>query len=487
MRDLQKNIRVFCLYDNKSELDFFLTSTFSQTEVQRYLIILSNSDTRLKEVNSSLKNGFSIISVNVPKTITSKWKNSKFSKILDEIFSDFPKTKSRQNFFVDFSSIRVTKGFVEYIESVLVGRLKKIQSKYSLFFLFLEKKISKKLANQLVMNFPFLCLKGAQIHPNFYYNINGISTFPSNIKDLYQPIQLLIEELERVNLEQDSLNKELFLANTHNNVLEASLATMLTLEKEELGVTPRGTPADILSLLQHKDLKQRYEQKTQILSTVIHDIKSPLAAIQGFAEILRDGLVGNVTPEMQKHLQVIVSNSKRLARMVDSLLEYDSYDISDYLTQKETFDLIELIQDAKMAILPQMIQNRQSVESYTPDKLEMIGNRELLLRVLQNILDNAIKYSPQEKGKVELFTEEKTRKGQKVVRIIIKDNGFGFDKKNIKNAFEPFTRFEPGSTSTGLGLSITKKIVEDIHGGTIEISSPGRQKGTTVTIILPKI
>lgn len=487
MEDLQKNVRVFCLYEKKSELDFFLTSSLSQSEIQRYLIILSNSEARLKEVKSSLKNGFIILSVNVPKTITSKWKSSKFSTLLDEIFGDFPKTESRQNFFVDFSSIKVTKGFVEYVESALIGRLENFKSKYSLFFLFLEKKIGKNLANQLAMKFPFLCLKEAQIHPNFYYNINGVSTFPSNIRDLYQPIQLLIEELERVNLEQDSLNKELFLANTHNNVLEASLATMLTLEKEESGVTPRGTPADILSLLQHKDLKQRYDQKTHMLSTVIHDIKSPLAAIQGFAELLRDGLVGDITPQMKKHLQVIVSNSKRLARMVDSLLEYESYDISDYLTQRETFDLIELIQDAKMTILPRMIKNRQCVESYTPDKLEMIGNRELLLRVLQNILDNAIKYSPQEKGKVELFVEEKTRKGQKVVQIIIKDNGFGFNKKNLKKAFDPFTRFEPGTTSTGLGLSITKKIIEDLHGGTIELSSPGRQKGTTVTIILPKI
>ena len=58
-------------------------------------------------------------------------------------------------------------------------------------------------------------------------------------------------------------------------------------------------------------------------------------------------------------------------------------------------------------------------------------------------------------------------------------------EKNLKQAFEPFSRFEPGSTSTGLGLSIVHKIVT-IHGGTIEIGSPGRKKGTTVTILLPK-
>ncbi|MHA2304816.1 MAG: hypothetical protein ACXACU_05430, partial [Candidatus Hodarchaeales archaeon] len=86
----------------------------------------------MKEVESYLKNGFIIISLKVPKTITSKWKKTRFSTLLDEIFNDFPKTEGRQNFFVDFSSIKVTKGFVEYIESAFVERLESIKPKYSL-------------------------------------------------------------------------------------------------------------------------------------------------------------------------------------------------------------------------------------------------------------------------------------------------------------------------------------------------------------------
>ena len=273
---------------------------------------------------------------------------------------------------------------------------------------------------------------------------------------------------------------------THNNILESSLATFLTLEREETKSHRTRTPADLISLLHYRDLKQRYDEKTQMLSTVSHDLKSPIAAIQGFAEILRDGLAGEITPEMKKHLELIVANSKRLSRMVESILEYEHYDSSDYVVQRETFDLIELVNDARMSVLPQMIQKDQEVQIFTPDTLEMVGNRELLFRVLENILDNAVKYSPPKKGKIELFAEEQSIKGHKIIKITINDNGFGFNKRNLKRVFEPFTRFEPGSTSTGLGLSIVRKIVESIHGGTIEISSPGRQQGTSVNILLPK-
>jgi signal transduction histidine kinase len=482
-----ERFRVFCLYEKQHELESFLKTALAQTEIQRYLVSFSSSTTLPVKSHSSLENGFTTIYIEVPRKITVKWKKNDFKTYLDNLFIDFPKKSSRQNFFLDFSKIKVTKNFVNFVESSLEKKISTYNVSYSIFSLFLGKNLGKKPTTQLALNYPFLCLKNSQIHPNFYYESKTGGKFPSNIRDLYQPIQLLIEELEKNSLEQDRLNKELFMVTTHNSVLEFSLATFMAMEQNQIGSPRRRTPADLISLLDYRDLKQRYDEKTQMLSTVSHDLKSPIAAIQGFAEILRDGLAGEVTPEMKKHLKLIVSNSQRLSRMVESILEYEKYDQSDYVTQRETFDLIELIDDAKMSVLPQMIQKNLEVQTYTPDTLEMVGNRELLLRVLQNVLDNAVKYSPQNKGKVELFSEEQNIKGHKIIKITVKDNGFGFNEKNLKrvNRFEPFTRFEPGSKSTGLGLSIVHKIVS-LHGGTIEINSPGRKKGTTVTILLPK-
>ncbi|MFX0014884.1 MAG: sensor histidine kinase [Promethearchaeota archaeon] len=485
MKIIGNAIRVFCLYKNQHEFESFLNTTLAQSETQRYLISFSNSTNSSPKLHSSLVDGFIATIIKVPKKVTVKWKKTDFLIYINKFLVNFPETSSRQNFFLDFTRIKVTTGFVKFIESTLEKIISKHKISYSIFSLFLEKNLGKKLVTQLAFNYPFLCLANSKVHPNFYYDPQkGSGRFPTSLQDLYQPIQVLMEELEKNSLEFDRLNKELFLLSTHNSVLESSLATFLTMEREGKG--DKSAPADLISLSDYRDLKQRYNEKILMLSTVSHDLKSPIAAIQGFAEIIRDGLIGEVTPEMKKHLEMIVSNSKRLSRMVESIMEYEQYDRPDFVAERETFDLVEMINDAKMSVLPQMIQKDQEIQIYTPESLEMVGNRELLLRAIQNILDNAVKYTPPKKGRIELFAEEQSIKGTKSIKITINDNGYGFNPKNLTRVFEPFTRFEPGSTSTGLGLSIVHKIITSIHDGTVEITSPGRKKGTTVTILLPK-
>ena len=480
-----KNIKVFCLYEKQYELESFLNSALAQTQIQRYLIRFYSSANPLPNLPSSIISGYETTSIKVPKKITAKWKKIDFVSNLNALLTNIPKDPTRQNFFLDFSIIKVTQSLVSFVEASLEEFASKHDISYSIFSLFLEKTLGRK-SSQLAFNYPFLCLTDSHIHPNFYYEKQKTGKFPTNLRELYQPIQLLMEELEKNSLERNRLNKELFQLTTHSNVIETSLATFLEMEKDQIGSERKSVPADLISLSDYRSLKQRYDEKTQMLSAVSHDLKSPIAAIQGFAEILRDGLVGEVTEEMKKHLEMIVANSKRLSRMVESIMEMESLDRSEYINQKQTFDLIEMIDDAKMAVLPQMIQKDQEILIYTPDSLEMVGNRELLLRALQNILDNAVKYSPPRKGQIDVFAEEQDVKGRNVVKITIKDNGYGFNKQNLRRVFEPFTKFEPGSTSTGLGLSIVKKIIESIHDGSIEITSPGRKKGTIVTILLPK-
>jgi signal transduction histidine kinase len=486
VKEIGKAIKVFCLFEQLPEMDSFLSSAMGETDTQRYLIRFIKPKSKPLKLNFSFEDGFILKIVHIPNTLTAKWKKETFNVFLKELFVNFPETSGRQNFFLDFSSAKTTKYVINFVETSIEKKLSEEGVLYSIFSLFFEKNISSKIINDLALNYPFICLKNAQIHPNFYFESETKSKLPSNVRDLFQPIQLLVEELERSNLEQERLNKELFLLNTHNNVLESSLASFFAIDRDDKEIIHESVPADLISLLQHRDLKKRYDEKTQMLSTVTHDLKSPLSAIQGFTEIIRDGFAGETTTEMQKHLEIILSNTKRLSRMIESILEYEKYDQSDYITKRETFDLVELVNDAKMSVLPQMIQKDQDIQIFTPNTLEMVGNRELILRVLQNVLDNAVKYSPPQKGKISVFVEEQNIQRRKLIKITIQDKGYGIAKKDLTRIFEPFTRFEPGSTSTGLGLSIVRKIVESLHNGTIEIASPGRKKGTTVTIYLPK-
>jgi signal transduction histidine kinase len=486
VENIENGDSCFCLFTNQQEIDYFLKTSLAHINITRYLFIFSNTKSIVNKFHPSITDGFNTINIGVPKTKSKIWKTQEFEKLLVNIFDKIktPNHHTNYHIFLDFSKLKISKSIVESIESSFEEKLAKYNLNYFVYSIYLEKKLSKKLINQLVLRYETICLKGALILPNFYYDSDTKGEFPSSFREIYQPIEVLYEEIQRSSLEENRMSKELFMVKTNVNVLESSLATLLAIDKGKTKL--QKLPTDLVSLIDYHDLKRRYDQKSQILSTVIHDLKSPLAAIQGFAELLRDGLVAPITLEIRKHLEIIISNAKRLSRMIESILEYETYDQSDYLVQRETFDIVDLIDEAKMSILPQMIQKGHNMEIYSPDALEIVANRELLHRVLQNILDNSVKYSPQEKGKIELFVDEINFKGQRNIQITVKDNGYGFSKANLKKAFTPFTHFEPGSTSTGLGLSITKKIVEDLHGGIIEIASPGRNKGTTVTILLPK-
>ncbi|MHA1443520.1 MAG: sensor histidine kinase, partial [Candidatus Hodarchaeales archaeon] len=368
---------------------------------------------------------------------------------------------------------------VNFVERLFENKIEK----FSIFSVFLEKNISQKQVLHHMLNYPYICLNASHIRPNFFYDTNTRKSFPMNLSDIYQPFEILIEELKSESLEIENLEKQLFQLSTQNNILEFTLASYIA--QDQSTVKSNGVSADILSLMEYQTLRKKFLQKEQILRTIIHDLKSPLASIQGYSEVIKNGLSGPVTLETKNHLNVVISNTKRLALMVDSLLEYEQYDRSDYISKRETIDLIDVVNEAKMAVLPKMIQRGQKITIFAPESLEIVANSELLVRAIQNLLDNSIKYSPSEKGQVKVLIEEKDSESGRVT-ITIRDNGFGFHKKDLLKAFEPFSKFEAHSKSTGLGLSIVKKIIEDIHGGTITVFSPGRNKGTTIKITLNK-
>lgn len=482
--------RVFCLFTDDDTLAIFLKSALSRTMQSHWMLVFSKKSYDPHQLPTYLREGFNIHNITLPqRAALTKTFKADYQTKLEDILSPLTNTVNHIAVYLDFSRVTVSKSFVQYVETTLIEKLIDRDLEYSVYSIFLETYLNTRKTFEMAQRYPFFCLTPSQILPNlFYSDKKGEETFPSKLRHIYQPIWLLLEELKLKGLERNRLNKELFLANTQNDILEASLAYMLPLVdvKEDQLQTNQGT--DLFYVIKYRDLKKRFAQKSQLLSSVTHDLKSPLAAILGFGELLRDGLVGPITPEMKKHIQVIIGNSKRMVRMIDSILEYERYDYhrDKYVSNQEAFDLVELIDELKIAFLPQLIQRNQDLQVFLPSRLEIVGNRELTIRVLQNIIDNAIKYSPIETGKIELFMEERKEKKLSYVQITVKDNGYGFTEQDLKQVFYPFTKFEPGSDGTGLGLSITKKIVNDLLFGEIKIFSDGKNAGTTVWIKLPK-
>jgi signal transduction histidine kinase len=477
--------KVFCLFQTVEDLETFYLSELAQSDIYRCLLIFKDKRKKNLSFYKSLEGRYQIKYFE----LSSMERKSQNIDFLEPQLAELKRLPHNSHSFIhlyiDFSLINLSPSKINTIIEMIEEQLTNHTYHYTLFSVFIEKNIKNQYVQQIVLNYPYLSLSPSQISPNFYYDENDLrKKFPSKLREIYLPIDILIQSVKGESLEIDRLEKKLFQLETQKNILESTLEVYLSREKDIEKTT--AVPADLISLMEYHSLRQKYKQKAQILSTVIHDLKSPLASIQGYTEILMHGLSGPITSEMKKQLESIISNTQRLIRMVDSLLEYERYSESSYMAQRETFDLVTLLEETKMSVLPQMIQRGQKINIYSPESIELVANRELLARSIQNILDNAINYSPIEKGLIEVYAEETTIKRRKHVKLTIKDNGFGFRKSDLGKVFQPFSRFEPHSKSTGLGLSITRKIIEEVHKGTISLSSPGRNKGTTVKILIPK-
>ncbi|MCK4849229.1 MAG: HAMP domain-containing histidine kinase [Candidatus Heimdallarchaeota archaeon] len=473
--------KVFCLFRTEDDLENFYISDLAQSDVFRCIISIKKDRDDVKHFYSVLSERYdvkhAVISTIGQKTIKTDILESKCNLWLNKTI------ESEVRIYLDFSSSKIAIKSIMPIVNFVERLFQEKTAKFSIYSVFLEKNLTQKQIQQHMLNYPYICLNPSHIRPNFYHDTNARKIFPKNLRDIYQPFEILIEEIKSESLEVERLEKQLFQQSTQNNILEFTLASYLSQDQSTIKST--GISADFMSLMEFQTLRKKFLQKEQILRTIIHDLKSPLASIQGYSEVIVNGLSGPVTQETKNHLSTIISNTKRLALMVDSLLEYEQYDRSDYISKRETIDLINVLNEAKMAVLPKMIQRGQKITIFAPESLEIVANPQLLVRALQNLLDNSIKYSPTEKGQIKVSVEEKESMGGKII-ITVQDNGFGFHKKDLLKAFEPFSRFEAHSKSTGLGLSIVKKIIEEIHGGAITIFSPGRNKGTTVKIILDK-
>jgi signal transduction histidine kinase len=479
-----RQTKVICLFENIKDLESFFLSDLAQSDIVRCIFSISAERKAPVGFQAQIMEKYDVELLEIPSVRRVKTFQPLLKEKMNLCVSNVPKSSQGIHIFLDYSNIKLpTKqilAIVDSFESFLI----KNGSQYTIYAIFSEKRVSKQQSRQLALTFPYICLSPSQIYPNFFYDDSSKKKFPESLRELYHPIEMLIKEVKAEKLEIERLEKEYFQISTQRNILESTLSFYSA--QEETSSSSNGVPADLISLMEFHSLKQKYNQKTQILSTVIHDLKSPLASIQGYSEVILHGMSGPITPEIKKQLGTIITNTQRLARMVDSLLEFEQYDRSTYIAERETFDLITVLEDAKMAVLPQMIHRGQKISYFVPKSLEIVANKELIVRALQNLLDNAIKYSPQERGHVEVYVEEKKVGKRNIVIITIRDNGFGFRKADLKRIFQPFSRFETHSKSTGLGLSITKKIIEEIHGGKISIESPGRNRGSSVKIILPK-
>lgn len=217
---------------------------------------------------------------------------------------------------------------------------------------------------------------------------------------------------------------------------------------------------------QVRELRRQNRDLDEFARVAAHDLRSPLNAITGACQLLRDDLDGEITPDTQEYLEVIERCSRRMWALISELLS-----LSKVGTLQEALEPVKLdgcVDDALIA-LGSILRNRK-VELVRHDLPEVLGNEVLLTQLYQNLIGNALKHIPDVSAVIRVTHDEVD--GRSVFGVA--DNGAGVAEEDRDRIFESFARVDPDRTDgTGLGLATCKKVVR-LHGGEIWVESrPG--------------
>jgi len=225
-----------------------------------------------------------------------------------------------------------------------------------------------------------------------------------------------------------------------------------------------------------------YQLQSNFISSVSHELKSPLASIQLYLETLKYQKVSS--EEAQDFVETMLSDTERLSDLIDNILESSKSDPKSMQSQFSSVDIVSFLQET-IAHHQKLFEDKQCViQLKFNDYVKVSIDGRAMRMVFNNLIANALRYSPA--GTVLTIA---VRRDQKFCIIDFIDQGFGFDKKELKKVFKKFYRVQNQETQNiegaGLGLYISRQIIKN-HKGKINVFSEGRGKGTHFMLSLPE-
>ncbi len=231
--------------------------------------------------------------------------------------------------------------------------------------------------------------------------------------------------------------------------------------------------------------EQALHAKDEFLSTLSHEMRTPLNAVLGWARILLDRT--SIDKAMlQRGLQVIERNASAQAKMVDDMLDMARIVSGKLRLEMKTIDLVSVVLAAVDVIMPsaeaRRITVRTTLDPHTP---LIVGDQDRLQQVIVNLLSNAVKFSDPD-GSIDVRLDMSGT----FACLVVKDTGHGIDPNFLPFVFERFRQADASSTrrhgGLGLGLSLVRDLVE-LHGGSVRAESAGEGQGSTFTVELPTV
>ena len=231
------------------------------------------------------------------------------------------------------------------------------------------------------------------------------------------------------------------------------------------------------------ELDNLEQVRRSFVANVSHELRSPLTSMRGFLEAMQDGTIP--VEEYDKYLEIVIGENNRMTAMVNDLLDLARIESGQVKINIETFDINELIIRTLITFEARINTKQIDVDvDFDEEHIYVEADPGQIAQVLRNLIDNAIKYSP-DGGKLVLSS----RAGRRQTTVSVRDFGKGIPREDRKYVFDRFYKVEKahtptGSSGTGLGLSIVKRII-DQHGQTIAVDSP-RGGGTRFVFTLKR-
>lgn len=230
-------------------------------------------------------------------------------------------------------------------------------------------------------------------------------------------------------------------------------------------------------------LSELNQLKSNFVSNVSHELKTPLTHLRGYLELLLDGELGELGDNQMKALSVMMKSEKRLEKLINDLIQFSVADKSGFELKLSDINVRELI-DSVLGQLKPKIQSKgiNVLKKVDSDIIQVRGDYEKLIWVMVQLLENAIKFTPKN-GQVEIGAHLVDG----IVSLYVTDNGIGISEEKIEEIFDPFYQLDGATTrkysGTGLGLALAKRIIE-AHGTNIKVHSIVG-KGSTFEFQIP--
>ena len=230
------------------------------------------------------------------------------------------------------------------------------------------------------------------------------------------------------------------------------------------------------------EIKQVDKLRRELVANVSHDLRSPLASIQGYLETIVHKEPSIKPEERTKYYEIVLRNTKKLGNLVEELFELSKFDAKDVQPAMEQVSMEELVQDLVQQFNPIAEQKGILLKAVLPNETINLVYAEIALmeRAKSNLIDNALKHTPKG-GTVSIITSNEKNN----VSFTISDTGEGISEENVQRIFDRFYQVDPSRTvgsGAGLGLSIAQKILE-LHGAELSVKS-GQGYGTSFSFVL---